>query len=204
MKEFLLAKGITVPNLVGIHECYEINTRSESFVFTVNVSVDNIERLLKKFCSGLTEPYFFILEVPTNEKDEKSIRLKGTDPFHCDVYYCDGLSKQTLLELIEKHGELLIHDGMVCFGLASHSTHDELYIGRYKIASIFTADKQHYENLLGKMGILVEEKIKTVWDNISRETPGRANSISVTGKTIYDLVEELKVYGLYFAERREQ
>ncbi len=123
MKEFLLAKGIVVSDLVGIHECYEINTRSESFVFTINVSANNIEKLLKNFCLRVAEPCFFILEVPTSEKDEKSIRLKGTDPFHCDVYYCDGLSKQALLELIEKYGELLIHDGMVCFGLASHTTH---------------------------------------------------------------------------------
>ena len=204
MKEFLLAKGVTVPNLTGIHECYEINQRNESFVFTVNVSADNIEQLLKNFCSELTEQCFFILEVPTNGKDEKLIRLKETDPFHCDVYYCDGLSKQTLLELFEKYGELLINDGMVCFGVASHDTHDELYIGRYKITSIFTADKQRYKNWLDKMGIPFEEDIKTVWNNFSRETPGRTSSISIGGKSIYDIAEELKEYGLYFAERREQ
>ncbi len=80
----------------------------------------------------------------------------------------------------------------------------ELYIGRYKIASIFTSDKRKYENLMSKMDIPFEEKIKTVWDNISLETPGRRSSISIAGKAIYDIVEELKVHGLYFAERREQ
>jgi hypothetical protein len=79
MNQFLLAKGIAVPNLTGIHECYEINSRNESFAFTVNVSADNIEQLVKNFCCELTEPCFFIFEMPTNEKDEKLIRLKETE-----------------------------------------------------------------------------------------------------------------------------
>ena len=114
------------------------------------------------------------------------------------------LSKQILLELIKEYGELLINDGMVCFGLASHISHDELYFGKYMIAKIFSADEQRYKNLMDKNDITLEENIKTVWDNFSRETPGTTNSISVDGKNIYDVLEDLKEYGLYFAERREQ
>ena len=204
MSRFSVVRGIDVPNLADIHECYEIKQRNESFVFTINVSADNIESLVTHFCSELVEPCFLIIEVPTNETDERELRLEKTAPFHCDVHYCDGLSKQILLELIKKYGELLVNDGMVCFGFASHISHDELYFGRYKIAKIFSADEQRYKNLMGKIGIPLEENIKTVWDNFSRETPGSTHSISVDGKSIYDVLEELKEYGLYFAERREQ
>jgi hypothetical protein len=202
MSEFSVVRGIDVPNLADIHESYEIKQRNESFVFAINVSADNIESLITQFCSELVEPCFLIIEVPTNETDERELRLENTAPFHCNVHYCDGLSKQILLELIKKYGELLVNDGMVCFGLASHISHDELYFGRYKITKIFSADEQRYKNLMGKIGIPLEENIKTVWDNFSRETPGSTRSISVDGKKIYDVLEELKEYGLYFAERR--
>jgi len=204
MYEFLTAKGIVVPDLADIHECYEVSQREEKFVFTINVSATNIEKLMKNFCSELDEPCFLIIEVPTNVTYEQQLRADNTVPFHCDVHYCDGLSKKTLLELIDKYGELLINDGMVCFGFSSHTSHDELYIGKYKIATIFSADKQRYSNLMSKMDIPLEDNIKTVWDTFSSETPGSTNAISLDGKSIYDILEELKELGLYFAERREQ
>jgi len=204
MSDFLLVQGVTAPDLTGIHECYDINKEDKLFRFTINVSAENIERLIKCFCSELEEPCFFILTLPTDAKNENQIRLESTDPFHSDVYYCDGLSKQALFELIEKYGELLINDGMVCFGFASHSSKDELYYGKYKIATIFTFDEIRYKNLMNKMGIPLEEKIKTVWSNFSRETPGSTSPITIDGKNSYNVMEELKENGLYFAERREQ
>ena len=204
MSEFSLARGATAPNLTGIHTCYDIGRKDELFVFTANVSAENIEALAKHFCSQLTEPCFFLIEVPTNEAEEQKIRLEEPDPLHCDVYYCDGLSKQVLFELIEKYGELLIHDGMSCFGMASHATHDELCFAKYNVAIIFTTDEQRYIKLMEEMDIPREEKIKTAWQNFTHETPGTTSAISIDGKTVYDVLEELKEYGLYFAERREQ
>ena len=66
MNEFLLVRGIDVPNLTDIHECYEINQRDESFIFIINVSADNIESLITHFCSELVEPCFLIIETPTS------------------------------------------------------------------------------------------------------------------------------------------
>ena len=204
MYEFMPVRGIIVPDLTDIHECYEVSQREESFVFTINVSADKIENLMRYFCSELAEPCFLIIEVPTNEADEQQLRVDKTAPFHCDVHYCDGLSKKTLFDIIDKYGELLINDGIVCFGFSSHTSHDELYIGKYKIASIFSDDEQRYAKLMSKMNIPLEDKIKTVWDTFSREMPGSSKTISVDGKNIYDILGELKEYGLYLAERREQ
>lgn len=204
MKEFLLAKGITVPDITGIHECYEMTQRNEAFVFTVNISVPHIEPLLMNFCFELAEPCFFILEIPTNVQDEEQLRLQETDPYHCDVYYCDGLSKQDLYAIIKKYGELFIQDGMVCFGIASHTTREELFVGKYKIIQIFTGSEARCKKLLHEMRIPLEENIKTVWENFSQENPGTTSTITMNGKNIYDALEELKKQGFYFAERREQ
>jgi hypothetical protein len=208
LSDFSLVQGVSVPDLTGIHECYDIRHTDKFFKFTINISATNIAHLIKDFCSDLAEPCFFIFEVPTSEADENLIRLKATDPFHGDIYYCDGLSRQVLFEIMEKYGELLINDGMVRFGFASHAPRgevfDELFIGKYKIVTIFTGDEQRYKMLMSKLGINFEEKIKTVWDNFSHETPGKASRISVDGKDIYDVLKELKEYGLYFAKRQEQ
>ena len=56
---------------------------------------------------------------------------------------------------------------MVCFGFSSHTSHDELYIGKYKIATIFSDDEQRYARLMNKMDISLEDKIKTVLDTFS-------------------------------------
>lgn len=204
MGSFRLTEGMSVSNLDGLHECYEVKERNGTYVFKVNVSAENIAKLIQSFCIGLDEPCFFILEVPTNEKDELELRKKNTDSFHCDVFYWDGLSTSTLLEIVDKYGELLINDGMTCFGFASHHSHDEIYLGRYNIVSIFASDVFRYKDLLDGMSISEEEQIKTVWDNFSKDAPGQTRRIEIGGQDIYSLIDELKNRGLYFAERREQ
>ena len=204
MSSFHLAEGMIVANLDGIHECYEVKERNGTFAFTANVSVQNIDNLIRAFCENLEEPCFFNLEVPSNEKDEQALRKANTDPFHCEVYYWDGLSRDFLLTIVDKYGELLINDGMTCFGFASHTSHDEIYLGRYNIVTIFSSDKVHYKQLLSEQGIPQEEQIKTVWDNFSQTMPGHTKRIHINGKDIYDVVDELKAEGLYLAERREQ
>lgn len=201
---FQLVPGVRVPDLTGIHECYEIKDNGEQFIFTANISAGNIINLIECFCAELDEPCFFIIEVPANLEEEQQLRGEGAGPLHCDVYYCDGLSRQSLFELLDKYGELLVNDGMVCFGVASHTTNDELYIGNYKIAKIITSDKEYYQYFMSKMHIPFEESIKTVYDNFSQNKPGKAKIIISGGRSIYDMVEELKESGFYLVERREQ
>ena len=204
MKEWQLARGIQVPHLEGIHECYEMNTQNTFTAFTVNISAENIETVLRAFIDQLEEPCFFLLEVPTNAAAEKELRQKDTDPFHCDVYYQDGCSRQQLHQFLDNWGALLIHDGISCFGFASHTSRDEIYLGKYKVTTIFTPDSSRYQTFLAGLGIPQEEKIKTVWQNFTRQAPGQADRIEVDGQTVYEMVEELKQSGLYLAERRNQ
>jgi hypothetical protein len=208
LSEFLLARGVSVPNFAGIHECYAIRqheypSRGSTSIFTANVSAENLGNLINRFVSQLDEPCFLIIETPTNLKIEQEIREAEADSFHLDVYYWGELTRKRLLEIFSKYEELLINDGMVRFGFRSHITRDELFIDKYKVVSILTADEQRYIKLIGEMGIPQQENIKTVWDTFSSETPRDAYRISVDGKDIYQVVEELKECGLFFAERRE-
>ena len=204
MSGFLLARGVEAPDLAGIHECYDMNLRDGIHALTANVSAERIVPLAQLFCSGLAEPCFLVVEAPANEADERRLRPDGTSPFHCDIYYCDGLSRSALSQLVEKYGEFLANDGMACFGLASHASDDELYVGRYKTVQMFSADGQRCKGVMAQMGIPQEEKIRTVRDNFSEAAPGSACAISVGGKDIHAVLEELKEHGLYFAKRQAQ
>lgn len=204
MSSFQLAKGMKVTNLEGIHECYQVRQQNDLSVFTANISAPNILPLVKSFCRGLAEPCFFILEAPVNRDVENQLRKSDTDPLHYDVYYWDGLSIASLLDILGKYGELLINDGMCRFGFASHASRDEIYIGKYNIAKIFTRDEERYEKFLGNFDIPKENEIKTVWDNFSKDTPGEAIRIEIDGRNIYSLIDELKEKGLYWAETREE
>ena len=205
MSEFRLVSGVKVPDLGGVHEAFDIRRGEKLSVFYINISAENIERVLRCFINQLEEPCFFVYEVPVNKATEETLQEAGTASRHGDVYYWDGLSRQNLQELIDEYGELWINDGLVKFGFATHhDSRDELYITKYKIGILYTMDEQRYIDLLREMGIPQEEQIKTVWNNFTQDKPGEASVITVSGKSIYDVLEELIPQGLYFAERREQ
>ena len=102
-----------------------------------------------------------------------------------------------------RYKELLVHDGMINFGFGSHHGMDEIYVGKYKIFTIYTDEVQKYYDTLSLLGIPRVEELKTVWNNISEITPGRRSRIIHNGMDIYQMVELLTEKGLYFAERRE-
>ncbi len=201
---FQVARGIDVPSLSGIHEAYatEVATNGQT-TFTVNVSADRLEAVFDVLSSEISDPGFLLLEVSTHLSIEKTLRQSSSDPFHKDVYYLDGISHQQLLDIFKRYGELLIHDGGINFGYGGRVGVDEVFVGPYKVLYIYTGTAEKYEHALGKLGFQKEQNLKTVWDNFTSESPGRRNTVTVENKTIWNVIEELKDSGLYFAERRE-
>ncbi|MEO8628050.1 MAG: hypothetical protein ABI612_08095 [Betaproteobacteria bacterium] len=203
-KAFQVARGIDVPSLSGIHEAYAIELAPNGqTIFTVNVSADRMEAVFDVLSSEVSEPGFLLLEVGTHLSIEKTLRQSSSDPFHKDLYYLDGISHQQLLDILKLYGELLIHDGGVNFGYGGRVGVDEVFVGPYKVLYIYTGAAEKYEHALGKLGFQMEDSLKTVWDNFTSESPGRRNTVTVENKTIWNVIDELKDYGLYFAERRE-
>lgn len=193
-----------MPSLEGIHECYEESNEKNYATFTIQCSLDTLEGLVRQFCAELDEPCYFTLEIPTDFKVEEKIRKTDEDPLHSAVFYLDVCSGKKLLEIMDDYGGILLNDGMSCFGFASIKKRNEIYVGLYKIINIFTADPQRCRKMLKEFRIPKEKKIKTVWENFSFLKPGETRSVTIAGKTVCDLREELKARGMYFAERRER
>jgi len=196
---FNLAEGIDIENLDGIHECYEITGDN----LLCNISFENLKPILIDFCNALVAPLFFFLELPCDEETEKGLKKNGDESFHKDVYYLDNCTTSVILAIIKRYGELLFNDGLVQFGFASHADDDEVFIKKYKLVSVYSKNIEKYSEILANHTIHKEEKIKTVWDNFSETTPGATFCVDVDNETVFDIVDNLKDAGMYFAERQE-
>ena len=104
---------------------------------------------------------------------------------------------------MKDYGEILINDGMCNFGFASHISHDEIFIGKYGVVTIYSSYKLMIENLFKKYNVELTENLKTAWNTFSLKSQGDCVSVEVNGLTSYNLVERLKERGLYWAEVRE-
>jgi hypothetical protein len=191
--DFKLPDGVQVSKLSGIHEGYSERQKEKGFyVFTVNVSAENISNYFLKLSALVEEPAFFLLELGLNE----------TDPFHKAVYYLDGIDFKKAETVFRSHERLLVHDGMVNFGFGSHNGHDEVYVGGYKIFEIYADSPEKYRCKLAELGIPQTENFRTVLDNFDKDSPGRRNALSEK-PTIWDMLEQMKSEGFYRAETRE-
>lgn len=194
-----MIKGCRIHNPAILYEGY----KQFDSGFVANVDADKIQILFECFVKLHNEPCFIILEVPTNAKEETALLSDGSSPLHKDVYYLDGLTPERAVEFLNVYGEWLIHDGMSSFGIGIHSGANEIVAGKYNVITVYTQDKQRYNGFFETLGIQQICDLKTAWDYFTSDTPGESFLHTYKGKDVYDLVEHLKQYGLYFAERRE-
>lgn len=194
-----MIKGCSIKDSSVLFEGYE---RIETG-FVANVNADKIQSLFTNFVLLHNAFCFLILEVPTNAKEETALASDGTQPLHKDVYYLDGLTPERTIEFLRTFGEWLIHDGLSSFGIGIHSGGNEIILGKYNVVTVYTKTPQQYTGFFEAQGIREVYDLKTAWDFFTSDTPGESFLYEHKGKNIYDLVEHLKQYGLYFAERRE-
>ena len=167
--------------------------------FMANVDAEKILPLIEEFLSRQDSHIFFFLEIPTNEKDEPN----PEHSVHRDVYYWDGLTAEFARELLRIFGELLIHDGMNWFGFGVHGFDHEIMKQPYNVVTIYTHAPERYDGMFEALNIPQTDDLKTAWSFFTVQTPGTCLLHECSGKNIYDLVEMLKPYGLYFGERKE-
>lgn len=202
-KLFSIVRGNSVPNLEGIAEGFSIVSSGNSYQFTINVSAENIDNVFKSLCGKVRTPGFLLLEHGTNRNIEKQLRKSDSNPFHKDVYYLDGLDWESFLDLYIEYSELLVHDGGINLGFGSHSGLDEVFVGPYKIFTIFTDEVEKYIEVLTSLDLPRVEKIKTVLQNFTKDSPGGRMTIKHNDIGIHEMVEKLSKRGMYLAERRE-
>lgn len=200
---FKLSQGIHVADLAGIEEAYSVKLVPDGFyVFTVNVSADNIPKMFRRLASEVAEPAFWLLELPTHRDVEEQLRTTPSDPFHRDVWYLDGLTWQVAQGIFDCYEQLLTHDGEANFGYGSHAGHDEVLVGAYKVFYIYADEPEKYHSALRERGYDEVPRVKTVWENFTQETPGRRSVLTNANPTIWQMAEQLKAHGMYLAERR--
>jgi hypothetical protein len=174
------------------------------FHFVANVSVERFETVLLSLAELVNEPGHLIIETGTHRDDEEVLRKSETDPFHCDVFYLDNISFARFRSIFERYSRFFTHCGGTNFGFGSGQGTDEVFVDRYKIVVIYADDPEKYIKALEKLRIPKRSELKTVWSTFTQEAPGSTSVITVEGKTIHEVVEELKEEGLYLAGRREQ
>lgn len=193
-----MVKGCWIPDPSLLEEGYQ---RTETG-FTANVNAEKIQSLVEQFISLQEDWVFLILEVPTNIQDEILNEAGECEVLYKDVFYLDGLQKGDAITTLRNFAELFIHDGMSQFGFGSHRGGNEIMIGKYNVASIYTKTPERYDGLFESHGIPEVSELKTAWNYFTQDTYGECWKVPYRGKDIYDAVEHLKKYGLYFAERR--
>ena len=108
------------------------------------------------------------------------------------------------LALLEKYGELLINDGMNRFGYGCHESQDEIMLDKYNVVTIYSQQLSNYNDFFEAHGIEKVESLITAWDTFSDATPGQAERCDCKGKSVYNLPEELKDWGMYLADTRAE
>lgn len=194
-----MTEGCTVPKADEISEQYEILENK----IIANVNADKIENIITDYICMHDTPMFFFLELPTNSFDEKKLRKSYTDPCHIDIYYLDGLNCEQALGIFRRYSYLLVNDGVSKFGFGVHGQATEIMRDKYNVITLFADNIEKYADIFNSHNIPLTENCVTAWNTFSNEFPGECSSIAVNGKTIYDLPNELKSEGIYFAERRE-
>ena len=135
--------------------------------------------------------------------EEDELRTKNSDPYHKGVYYLDDIKLKDAMDILNEYKELLLNDGFVQYGFASHKTDDEIMISRYNIVSIYSNKISNFESLFNKMKFKKKERIFTAWDTFNDENAGERRLVQYNKKTIYSIVDDLKDKGIYRYEVKE-
>lgn len=197
---FKLSGGYKVTEIEKLKEGY---MESSDCSYISNVGADKIADVLYHFIAmHQNEHLFFILELPVNLNREEIISPGVINENHKDVYYIDGCTDDECAYIVAHFGELLINDGMSEFGFGCHESQDEIMIKKYNCLTIYSNKISKYDGFFETHDINRDNNLLTAWDTFSEKTPGISEMIKINGKSVYDIPEELKDWGIYLAETR--
>ena len=193
-----MVQGCRVPFPEELSEGYEILDGR----IVANV---NAEKLLDAFKFFIVlnrdERGFFFLELPVNRDEEVPKRPGVVETFHRRVYYIDDLPPEESFAILRRSGDLLINDGISSFGFG-FQTRDEIMLDKYNIVTISSSEVEKYAEIFLPLEIPRVENLKTAWDTFTQDNSGIAERVEIDGKTVFDLPEEYRDWGIYEAEVR--
>lgn len=192
---FQTAPGVTVPFPDKILEEYQI---FEGESIYANVSYERLSALVTDFYKALPEPLFLTMLLPLSIYEEKKIGSDKT--LHQEVLYLDGQPQSQIDAIMSAYGQLLLSDGISEFAIASHQSHDEIFIQKYKVISIFSKMPEKYVPLLNSYGLHKTDNLITAWDTLSHDYPGECRRICIEGLDAFNIAKALKKQGMYSAK----
>ncbi len=205
---FKLASGVNVPDLSGIAQGYCVRLNDMLTSITVNISREHLETVFLTLARLVLTPAFMVIEHPVSSRGKKLIKKidkkkLAADPYPKAIYYRDDLDFDSFPEIWQTIRRHCLDDGATTFGFASHKGYDKVYVSRYKIARIDTAQPYKYLIALDELGFKKTDNLITVQDILSDKNPGSTISVEIDGKSIFEQVETLKNMGFYLAEHRD-
>lgn len=195
-----MIKGCKIYSADMLNEEY----KADEFALIANVNADKILDVFIDFIERQSSLLFFILELPTNENDEKRLRADDSSPIHKDIYYIDGLSTEQALKLLDNYADLLINDGLSSFGFGAQDNNAEIMSDKYNIVTLWSKSIGKYNDFFENYNIHKTDNLVTAWDTFSAEKPGEIFLYRIGDKSVYSLAEDLKAWGIYLAEQREE
>jgi len=193
---FQTASGVTIPFPEKIKEEFQVYERRILF----NLSFEKMESLVEEFISHLSEPLFFVLEMPLSQQEESALRKDVFHPFHKKICYLDGQSKDQIKAIFYMYGDLLFNDGFARFAVYSHAAKDGIYIQKYKVISIYSDRPEKYLKFLKSYGLVQTDNLLTIWDTFSHEAPGEVQKIEINGMDIFNVYDAFVKMGMYVAK----
>lgn len=194
-----LKAGSKVPFPDCLYEGYEQGENS----IVANVGIDKVEAVMRHFISMHDEPLFFILELPANLRDCPQAAPGDTAHWCKNIYYIDGCTQEKALAILEQVGGVLFQDGISTFGFGCHKSHDEILFGKYNVLIVYSENISQYPAFFEAHKIPKTERLTTAWDTFSMEHPGDSMRYAAGEKTVYAIPEQLKSWGMYLAEQKE-
>jgi hypothetical protein len=143
---------------------------------------------------------FIVLHIPLCRDEEENLRTKATDPFHERVCYLDGLTRSDVHTILKKYGEIILHNSMAPFAVASHITHDEFFLQKYQIVTIFSKQPMKWSELMARYDIQQSDQLLTAWQTFTYDHPGESCIVKTYGHDIYYVYDKLKKLGMYEAK----
>jgi hypothetical protein len=192
---FRTAPGVTIPFPDKILEEYQIFKGESIFA---NVSYEKLSALVTDFYKALPEPLFFVMQLPLSIFEENKIGFK--EILHQEVLYLDGQTQRQIDTIMSSYGQLLLSDGLSQFAIASHKSHEEIFIQKYKVVSIYSKRPEKYVAFLTKYGLHRTDHLITAWNTFSHDYPGECRSICMEGLDAYHVADILKKQGMYRAK----
>jgi hypothetical protein len=192
---FQTAPGVTIPFPNKILEEYQIFKGESIFA---NVSYEKLSALVTDFYKALPEPLFFVMQLPLSIHEENKMGFRKI--VHQEVLYLDGQTQNQIDTIMASYGQLLLSDGLSQFAIASHKSHEEIFIQTYKVVSIYSETPEKYVGLLTKYGLHETNKLTTAWNTFSQDYPGECRSICMEGLDAYTVADILKKQGMYRAK----